>query len=147
MMIFNYFMTEGINIYSTFVTNSKIISWPVCTSLHSCSNPFPKFEKNYLLWNRTLLNNVYSTMYIGTMYIGTYVHVPEHTKIHVFENVHFELKIHFSENAEPKMVSYGHKRIYCTKKDFRGLWFWPENCHFRKFHGQIRYFFVQKWPD
>ena len=34
-------------------------------------------------------------MYIGTMYIGTYVHVPEHTKIHVFENVHFELKIHF----------------------------------------------------
>ena len=29
------------------------------------------------------------------MYIGTYVHVPEHTEIHVFENVHFELKIHF----------------------------------------------------
>ena len=49
----------------TFVTNSKIISWPVCTSLHSCSNPFPQFRKELFV----LEYNVIKQRMLDKMYL------------------------------------------------------------------------------
>ena len=115
----------------TFVTNSKIISWPVCTSLHSCSNPFPQFRKElfvleYNVIKQRMLDKMYLCICSRTYQNTCLQKCSFRTRNSVFSwifylkkytilvlNGHFEQKCY---DFDSKMISLNRKLIDITSK-------------------------------
>ena len=109
----------------TFVTNSKIISWPVCTSLHSCSNPFPQFRKELFV----LEYNVIKQRMLDNVPMYMFQNIPKYMSSKMFiSNSKFSI---FSENSILKVVFsnifFETENVYFEPKMSRWWSFWAKN--------------------
>ena len=111
----------------TFVTNSKIISWPVCTSLHSCSNPFPQFRKELFV----LEYNVIKQRMLDNVPMYMFQNIPKYMSSKMFiSNSKFSI---FSENFYMKVLDFDLKWSFLSKgiqKSSISNLNWPGNGHF-----------------
>ena len=95
----------------TFVTNSKIISWPVCTSLHSCSNPFPQFRKELFV----LEYNVIKQRMLDNVPMYMFQNIPKYMSSKMFiSNSKFST---FSENYDLKVLDFDLKMVLSCEKN------------------------------
>ena len=109
-MILNYFMVLRQREF-TFVTNSKIISWPVCTSLHSCSNPFPQFRKELFV----LEYNVIKQRMLDNVPMYMFQNIPKYMSSKMFiSNSKFSI---FSENYDLKVLDFDLKMVLSCEKN------------------------------